>query len=129
MDTVRAASPSINSGIESIIRKQELAFDTSGKSLLPPSEILERPRLDYLLSLPNFDEFIAEQLRPLFADSSIFTPLRFRNILSATPGALHAAARAKPEAARALGLAAGLLFDDADLHELLQMYRSALLAG
>jgi hypothetical protein len=127
--SARGSTSLINNGIDSITRQQRALPDVTDHPSLVPSETFERSSLDCILAIPDFDEFISKRLVPRIVDSSIFMPLQFRDLLQSAPGALQAAAQAAPETAELLGSAARLLFDGNNMHELLQMYRNALLQG
>ena len=121
----------LDHGISGVVRQSQAV----GTAPLPdfanvaPPETPAHSQLDQLLALPNIDEFIAGKLRPRLDSGEILSPVRFRAELSATLAGLRTAAQTNPRAARALGRAARLLADEANLRDLLQMYRSALVQG
>jgi type III secretion protein X len=136
----------IDQGIDRVLRKSATRGSaplldlvrqsvTVGSAPLPdfadvaPPETPAHSKLDQLLALPNIDEFIDGELRPGIDSLEILSPSRFRSELGSTLAGLRAAAETSPRAARTLGRAARLLADEANLRDLLQMYRSALVQG
>jgi len=96
---------------------------------MAPSEMPQPAELDRLLALPNLDDYLQGSLYPQLDNKELLQPARFRQALEGAREALRQAGESDPENAKVLNRAARLLSDEADLRDLLQMYRSMLLQG
>ena len=112
-----------------------VVHETGTPSVLPqgvnvsPSEMPQPAELDRLLAMPNLEDYVRETLRPRLDNKELLQPAQFREALEGAREALRDAAEADPEHARALNKAARVLSEEADMRDLLQMYRSMLLQG
>lgn len=123
---------SLDRGIDSISRSTRSEIPLPDAAHLPPAAQLNRPELDRLLWRPNLQDYVAEQLQPEVNDRQLLTPQRFEQTL-------HSAAQRFRElgdresdnrsVAAPLAKAARALAEEANLRELLNMYRSTLYQG
>lgn len=104
-------------------------FDLQDLFDLAPAEGQPHSQLEQLLALPTIGEYITQALRPRLDSGELMSPTAFRDVLDETLAGLRDVAEQHPPAARALGRLARLLNDEANLRDLLRMYRSALLQG
>jgi type III secretion protein X len=121
----------LDRGIDSISRNTQPEVPLPDAAHLPPAAQLSRPELDRLLWRPNLQDYLAEQLQPEIADRQLLTPQRFERTLRAAVGRLRelAAREGRAGNAQLLGKAAQALAEEANLRELLNMYRSTLFQG
>jgi type III secretion protein X len=100
---------------------------------LTPAERARRPMLDQLLALRNLETFLDESVQPDVDDLDLLLPGAFRQAMERMLATLRQASdrrrSADPQVARRLDRAVRLLAEEADLRELLAMYRAALLKG
>lgn len=100
---------------------------------LTPGEHARRPMLDQLLALRNLESLLEEAVVPDVDDLDLFLPGAFRQAMERVLTTLRQASErrrsADPQVARRLDRAVRLLSEEADLRELLAMYRAALLKG
>ena len=120
-------------GIDRIIHNEQLdsPLPTSSHNLAP-SDISSRPELDKLLSLPNLHDYLADALKPDIENKAILSPQGFQQALEGALTALRShAEQAAPDSAegKALNKAARVLGEEANLRDLLNMYRSVLYQG
>lgn len=129
MPDLRLDSPlSFDRGIDRVVH--ERVPDALPEALnIAPSEMPQPAELDRLLAMPNLDDFLQTALQPRLDNKDLLQPARFRQALEGAREALRQAAEGDPDSAKALNRAARLLSEEADLRDLLQMYRSMLLQG
>jgi|GEM_PF-541147 len=123
---------SLDRGIESISQSGLPDLPLPDATQMPPAAQLNRPELDRLLQRPTLKDYVNEQLQPKIDDRQLLIPQRFeRTLLGAaqTLRTLSTAQESRKGAATALGKAARLLAEEANLRELLNMYRSTLYQG
>jgi len=122
---------SLDRGLESISQSTRPQIPLPNAAHLPPAEQLNRPELDRVLHQPNLQDFLANQLRPEIPDRQLLTPQRFESTLRraaqslrdiSTNDSARASSPAMAKAARALA-------EEANLRDLLSMYRSTLYQG
>jgi type III secretion protein X len=122
------SSLAFDRGIDRIVH--ERTPDALPEALnIAPSEMPQPAELDRLLALPNLDDYLQGTLHPQLDNKDLLQPARFRQALEGAREALRQAAEDDPENAKTLNRAARLLSEEADLRDLLQMYRSMLLQG
>ena len=121
----------LDRGIDSISRSTRPEVPLPDAAHLPPAAQLSRPELDRLLWQPNLQDYLAEQLQPQIADRQLLTPQRFERALRAAVARLRDLAAREGHAGRnpLLRKAAQALAEEANLRELLSMYRSTLFQG
>jgi type III secretion protein X len=122
---------SLDRGLDSITQSTRPEVPLPDASHLPPAEQLNRPELDRLLHQPNLQDFLAGQLRPEINDRALLTPQRFERTLRQAGQTLRdlSSAGATREPSPAMSKAARALSEEANLRELLNMYRSTLFQG
>ncbi|WP_129781719.1 type III secretion apparatus assembly protein SctX [Peristeroidobacter soli] len=121
---------SLDRGLESISRSSLPDVPLPDAAHLPPADQLNRPELDRLLHQPNLQDFLAGELRPEIADRALLTPQRFELTLRRAAQTLSdASSKDDAPASPALKKAARALGEEANLRELLNMYRSTLFQG
>lgn len=129
MPDLRLDSPlTFDRGIDRVVHERGPESLPPGLDIAP-SEMPQPAELDRLLAMPNLDDYLREALHPHLENKDLLQPGRFRQVLETARDALRAAAENEPDQARALNRAARLLSEEADLRDLLQMYRSMLLQG
>ncbi|MPM18172.1 hypothetical protein SDC9_64578 [bioreactor metagenome] len=126
-------------GIESIVYARDqgdMSLPERAHAAVPEEGV--RAQLAELLELPSLDDKIELAIRPRDIDRNLLVPVKFRSALDATLQRLKdAAPSAAPgqdnpegtENLRTLNRAIRLLSEEANLRDLLQMYRSALYQG
>ena len=121
---------SLDRGLDSISRSTRPEVPLPDAAHLPPADQLNRPELDRLLHQPNLQDFLASQLRPEISDRQLLTPQRFERTLRQAAQTLNdASSKDGAPASPVLKKAARALGEEANLRELLNMYRSALFQG
>ena len=91
---------------------------------------LGEPELDRLLHQPNLQDFLASELRPQIPDRALLTPQQFeRTLRQAAQTLSDATSKNDAAVSPALKKAARALGEEANLRELLNMYRSTLFQG
>jgi type III secretion protein X len=122
---------SLDRGLESISRSSRPEVPLPDAAHLPPAEALNRPELDRVLYQSNLQDFVAGELLPQIQDRQLLTPLRFEQTLKQAGQTLsELSSRDETRASSAaLGKAARALVEEANLRELLNMYRSTLFQG
>jgi type III secretion protein X len=121
---------SLDRGLESISQSSRPDLPLPDASHLPPADQLNQPELDRLLHQPNLRDFLAGELRPEISDRALLTPQQFERTLRQAAQTLSDASSAGGAAASpALKKAARALGEEANLRELLNMYRSTLFQG
>ena len=122
---------SLDRGLDSISQTTRPEVPLPDASQLPPAEALNRPELDRVLQQPTLREFLARELAPQVSDRQLLTPQRFDSTLRQAAQTL----RDMPPTGNtggsspAIAKAARALAEEANLRELLNMYRSALFQG
>lgn len=130
MADLRYNGLSFDRGIEQIVHTQDVSVTTlPDHQDLTPAELNSRPQLEQLLAMPNLADYLENHLRPELLNKDILSPTRFRQALDSALKMLRDAAEQDPSSAKQLNRAARLLGEEADLRDLLQMYRSALYQG
>jgi type III secretion protein X len=122
---------SLDRGLDSVTRTSRPEVPLPDAAHLPPAEQLNRPEIDNVLHQPNLKEFVANQLRPEIADRQLLTPQRFERTLRQAAQSmrdLSSTDNGRPPSP-ALSKAARALTEEANLRELLSMYRSTLYQG
>lgn len=122
---------SLDLGLESITRNSRPEVPLPDAAHMPPAEQLNRPEIDRLLHQPNLQDFLASQLRPEIADRQLLTPQRFEKTLRQAAQSLRdlSSTDAGRTPSPAVSKAARALSEEANLRELLNMYRSTLFQG
>ena len=129
MPDLRLDSPlAFDRGIDRVVHERTPDALPEGLNIAP-SEMPQPAELDRLLALPNLDDYLQRALYPQLDNKDLLQPARFRQALEGAREALRQAAEDDPENAKTLNRAARLLSEEADLRDLLQMYRSMLLQG
>ena len=117
-------------GIDKILRADdEKSVETGPAGDISPAFTPVKPRLEQLYSMPNLDDYIANELAPLMAEAGLLMPNRFNRALRDGEDELKAAEEDDPRNARILRAARRLMADQATMRDLVTMYRSALLKG
>ena len=117
-------------GIDRILHGNSLGLPLPASGQLLPTEAVTRPELERLLSLTNLQDFLAGALRPEIENKTLLTPPGFHLALRNCLAGLHKqAAGLGDKKGKALIKAAAILDEEANLRDLLQMYRSALYQG
>lgn len=96
---------------------------------LAPSDGRVMPRLDQLLAAPNIGNRLAAELAPRMEDRDMLLPDQFHGALNAVQDRLGKEVRNHPENKAAFREAQGVLKEESDLRDLVDMYRSALFKG
>lgn len=124
---------SFDRGIERIIRSEQPDIPLPDAGQLPPNAQVRRPELDRLLVQPNLQDHLASQMQPDISDQqSLLTPQGFRRALNGAVASLrkHASnCTAGSDKETTISKAARVLHEEADLRDLLSMYRSVLYQG
>jgi type III secretion protein X len=129
MPDLRLDSPlTFDRGIDRVVHERDTPGLPSGLNIAP-SEMPQPAELDRLLAMPNLDDYLQGLFQPQLDNKDLMQPGQFRNALDGAREMLRGAADTDPDSARTLNRAARLLSDEADLRDLLQMYRSMLLQG
>ena len=130
MPDLRLDSPlSFDRGLDRVVHEQGPRSSLPEGLNIAPSEMPHPAELDRLLAMPNLDDYLQETLLPRLENKELLQPGTFRQALEGARDMLRQAAEADPEQARTLNRAARVLSEEADLRDLLQMYRSMLLQG
>jgi type III secretion protein X len=129
MPDLRLDSPlSFDRGIDRVVHERDTPALPAGLNIAP-SEMPQAAELDRLLAMPNLDDYLQSHFQPQLDNKDLMQPGQFRATLESCREMLRREAEANPDAARTLNRAARMLADEADLRDLLQMYRSMLLQG
>ncbi|HYC37715.1 MAG TPA: hypothetical protein VEC19_14910 [Usitatibacter sp.] len=130
MPDLRLDSPlAFDRGIDRVVHEHGQRSALPERLDIAPSEMPQPAELDRLLAMPNLADYLQETLQPRLESKELLQPGAFRQALEGAREMLRQAAQSDPESARALNRAARLLSEEADLRDLLQMYRSMLLQG
>lgn len=119
-------------GIDRILRNDPLDSPLPERGQLSPADAITRPELEQLLALPNLQDFLANALKPDVNNKALLTPQGFQAALQDSLSMLREQADASgpdSDTARLLERAARVLNEEANLRELLTMYRSVLYQG
>ncbi len=124
---------SLDRGLDSITRTSRPEVPLPEAAQLSPAAQISRPELDKLLHRPNLQDYVAEQLQPPIADRQLLTPQLFERTLHSAVRSLRELAAQREQhsanSASAISKGARLLTEEANLRDLLGMYRSALYQG
>ena len=123
---------SFDRGIDSIIYKTQVDAPLPEVSQLTPSDTISLPELEKLLALPTLGDFLAEALKPDIENKDLLTPQGFQRALEdALPALRQLAEEGKlgTETVSLINKAARILSEEANLRDLLNMYRSVLYQG
>ena len=130
MPDLRLDSPlTFDRGIDRVVHQQEPSTGLPQGINIAPSDMPQPAELDRLLAMPNLDDYLQGLFQPQLDNRELMQPGQFRTALDGAREMLRGAAENDPEGAKTLNRAARLLNDEADLRDLLQMYRSMLLQG
>lgn len=130
MSRIRNTPFPMDRGIEKILRSEDESIAESGPvAEISPAFSPVKPRLEQLYPLPNLEEYLNEELRPLPTGASLLLPNRFERALRDAMDALLAAEGEDPRNAHVFRRARKLMGEQASLRDLVRMYRSALLKG
>ncbi|THF57284.1 type III secretion apparatus assembly protein SctX [Pseudothauera rhizosphaerae] len=123
---------SFDRGIDRIIRNDQTSVPLPQAGQLAPSDAISRPELEKLLALPNLGDFLSETLKPDIDNKDLLTPQGFQRALQDALTELRQRAEdgsVDADTAKLLGKAARVLSEEANLRDLLNMYRSVLYQG
>lgn len=122
---------SLDRGLESVTRSSRPEMPLPDATHLPPAEQLNRPEIDRVLHQPNLQDFLANQLKPEIPDRQLLTPQRFERTLRQAAQSMRELSSTDNGRAPApvVAKAARALNEEANLRELLNMYRSTLFQG
>ena len=122
---------SLDRGIDSISRSVRPDAPLPDAAPLAPAAQPSRPELDRLLWRPNLQDYVAGQLQPEVPDRELLMPQRFEQAMHAAAQRLRAlsSGQSNRAAAAAVSKAARALAEEANLRDLLSMYRSTLYQG
>jgi type III secretion protein X len=130
MPDLRLDSPlAFDRGIDRVVHERNDHASLPSGINLAPSEMPQPAELDRLLAMPNLEDYLQNTFLPQLENKELLQPGQFRSALENAREMLRGAAEADPEQAKTLNKAARLLSEEADLRDLLQMYRSMLLQG
>ena len=119
----------IDRGIESIMFAAEDAEPALPAGEFGPAFFPLKPRLDQLYAMPNFDDYMREELAPAIGKAALLLPYRSGQAIESARAHLLAAAAREPRHARLFGRAVSVLDDLDEMTALLQEYRMALVQG
>lgn len=101
--------------------------------LLAPAALVHQTALDELLGARNLDTLLEAACRPDVAGRELLAPQRFYAVMEQVAAhfarTANARRHANPRVGRLLDSAGRLLAEEAELRELLQYYRNALVQG
>jgi type III secretion protein X len=124
---------SFDRGIDRIIHKTHVDETTLPETTqLTPSETITLQELEKLLALPNLGDFLSDMLKPEIENKELLTPQGFQKALESALATLRQSAEGggfDEETTKLLNKAARVLSEEANLRELLDMYRSVLYQG
>jgi type III secretion protein X len=130
MPDLRLDSPlTFDRGIDRVVHERDTPAALPQGLNIAPSEMPQPAELDRLLAMPNMEDYLQGLFQPRLENKDLLQPGQFRATLESCREMLRQAAEADPASAKTLNRAARMLSEEADLRDLLQMYRSMLLQG
>jgi len=119
-------------GIDGIVHARGSQAETQGlpeRRNLTPTDDPVRTQLTQLLEKSNIGHVLEEALRPEIGNRDLLMPARFRAVLQQVQKDLAALADQSGNDSRILSRAVRVLKNEAELRDLVAMYRSVLYQG